>query len=264
MTTLPIFISSEYTSHVKVNDIVSSGQLIAQRISYDEFIINVAKGLDVSLEKARKCLIRKPGERIEVGDVLAVKKGFLGLNQEKIRSKVKGIFSRYERSTGNIIISADSDKHVFDIVSPVDGVVTMCDNNMIEISTDKDVYVGKKGIGDTVQGEVFVLESAFSKDGKTTDESEISLYYALDSDAVGEIVVGSYFSKDLLIKCIGMGAVGIVGTEIRDQDLEYIANRNIKVPIIEVDNDTIEKVTRWKGKRIYLNSQEKIILFLHS
>lgn len=264
MTTLPIVLSSGYIPLIKKDDVVCAGQIVAQKITYKEFIANVVKQLEISPEKARKCLCKKPGDKVELGDVLAVKKGFLGLSEEKILSKVSGIFSRYERDSGNIYIKVETEKYVSDIVSPVDGIVAMCDNNKIVIATDKDVYVGINGVGESAQGEVFVIEDAFSHEGKSAEESEISIYYALDSEAIGKIVVGNIFSKDLIIKCIGMGAVGIIGTKIRDEDLKYISFRHLQVPILVVDNDTIEKVIKWKSKKIYLNSQEKIILFLHS
>jgi hypothetical protein len=61
-----------------------------------------------------------------------------------------------------------------------------------------------------------------------------------------------------------MGVTGIIGTEIEDSDLEYISSRNMQVPLIEVDNDTIEKIIKWKGKKIYLNSLEKLLILLHA
>ena len=90
MTTLPIILSPGYIPLVKKGDSVKAGQLIAQKISYKEFVINIVKELSVSSDKARKFLCKNPGEKVEIGDVLAIKKGFLGLNEEKIISKVCG------------------------------------------------------------------------------------------------------------------------------------------------------------------------------
>ena len=128
----------------------------------------------------------------------------------------------------------------------------MCNNNIIVVGADKDFYLGTKGVGESARGEIFILES------------DISLYYALDSRAVGKIIVGGNFSRELLTKSIGMGVIGIVGTNIIDADIEYLTSRNMLAPIIEVDNTTIEKIIQWKGKKIYLNSLEKQILLLHA
>lgn len=264
MTTLPVILSAGFVPLIKGDDTVRAGQIIAKKIFYKECIINIANEFFVSTEKARKYLRKKPGDKINVGDVLAVKKKFLGLSVRKVISRVEGVISRYERDSGNLFITLGEEEEVVQIVSPVDGIITLCDNDKIVIGTEKDVYKGRKGAGNAGQGEVFVLEDAFLQNGSEQKESEISLYYALDSRAVGKIIVGRNFQRDLLIKSIGMGAIGVIGTEIRNEDIDYVSNRRMNVPLIEVDNDTIEKVIKWKGKKIYLNSPEKLLVLLHA
>ena len=259
MVKLPILLSTGFVPVVKVNDYVKAGQLVASKAGPKEYIITIPKELSISIDKARKCLKKSPGDAVVVGDVLAVKKSFLGLNEEKIISRVNGIVSRYERDSGNLVIQVGSGvEKVGDVVSPVDGMVVICNNNIIVIGTDKDVYPGTKGIGESATGETFIL------DGALKGENYISLYYTLDSRAIGKIIVGGNFSRELLIKSIGMGVIGIVGTNIIDADIEYLVRRNMMVPIIEVDNNTIEKIVQWKDKKIYLNSPEKHILLLHA
>ena len=254
MVKLPILLSAGFVPVVKVNDQVKAGQVISSKVVRKEYIISVTKELSVSTEKARKYLKKNPGDTVTIGDVLAVKKGFFGLNEEKIVARVDGMVSRYERDRGNLVIQAlpaclPAGR---DVVSPVDGIVVICNNNIIVIGTEKDVYSGTKGVGESVIGEIFILEG------------DISLYYALDSRAVGKIVVGGNFPRELLIKSVGMGAIGIVGTNIRDADIEYLSSRAMELPIIEVESIIIEKILQWKDKKIYLNSQEKQILFLHA
>ncbi len=252
MTTLPVFLSSGLIPSVKVNDSVAAGQVIAKGVPQMEFVINLADEFSEPQEKARKYLVKNPGDRIEKGEVLAVKKSQFGLKEVKLVGNVTGLITRYERDTGNLIVLVGGGKHE-DIVSPVDGIVTICDNEKIFLSTDKDVFTGRKGGGGSVTGEVYVIE-----------ESGISLYYALDSRAVGKIIIGRIFSRDLLIKSIGLGAIGIIGTEIRDEDFEYLSRRKLQIPIIEVDSTIIEQLIVWKGKKFHLNSEEKTVLFLHA
>ncbi|MBU4016852.1 hypothetical protein KKF69_05260 [Patescibacteria group bacterium] len=264
MTTLPVLLSSWCDLRVKNNDPVKAGQLIAQKILHKECAINIANEFFESCEKARRYITKKPGDNIKAGDILAIKKNFFGFKEKKVISRVDGIFSRYARDTGNLFITLMKEEGVTDIVSPVDGIVTLCNNDKIVIETDKDVYRGRKGAGGNAQGEVFILEGAFEQNGIDSEESEISLYYTLDSRAVGKIIVGKNFQRDLLIKCIGMGVVGIVGTGISNSDLEYISGRHMQVPLIEVDSDIIKRILKWKNKKIYLNSQEKLLILLHA
>ncbi len=264
MTALPVLLSYGCVSLVKNNDFVKAGQLIAQRILHKECVINIADEFNTSSEKAQKYIKKKPGDKVKGGDVLAVKKNFFGFKERKVVSRVEGVILRYARDSGNLFIELAVEAGVTDIVSPVDGIISLCNNDKIVIDTDKDVLPGRKGAGGNGQGEVFILEGAFLDRGADSRESETSLYYTLDSRAVGKIIVGRNFQRDLLIKSIGMGASGIIGTEINDSDLEYISGRRMQVPLIEVDNDIIEKIIKWKGKKIYLNSLEKLLILLQA
>lgn len=264
MTALPVFLSYGCVPRVKNTEAVKAGQLIAQKILYKECAINIADEFNEPFEKARKYIRKKPGDNVKIGDTLAAKRNFFGFGERKVVSRVEGTISRYARDNGNLFIQLATGSYTSDIVSPVDGIVSLCNNDKIVIETDKDVFPGRKGAGGNGQGEVFILDGAFPENGADSAGSDISLYYALDSRAVGKIIVGRNFQRDLLIKSIGMGAVGIVGTEIDDSDLEYISGRHMHVPLIEVDNDTIEKIIQWKGKKIYLNSLEKLLILLHA
>ncbi len=255
MVKLPILLSYGFVPVVKINDQVKAGQVISSKVGCKEYIISVSKSLSISTDKARKCLKKNPGDTVAIGDVLAVKKGFFGMNEDKIVARVDGVVSRYERHSGNLVIQVGGeDDKGEDVVSPVDGIIVICNNNMIVIGTEKDVYSGTKGVGENVIGEIFILEGT----------NDISLYYSLGSRAIGKIIVGGSFSRELLIKSIGMGAIGVIGTNIRDVDIEYLSSRHMVAPVIEVDSITIERILQWKDKKIYLNSPERQILLLHA
>lgn len=263
MTALPLCFSHDVALVVKNNDLVSVGQVIAKKILKNEFVVDLARDFSMSPEKIRKSLRKKPGDEVKKGEVLAIKKGFLGLSVEKILSRVEGKFLRFERESGKIVIGQDGEGVELDIVSPVEGRVVLCNNEKLVIESDKDSFKARKGFGGSVIAEVYILDGAFENKEKERDR-EISLYYALDSEAVNKIVVGKMFPRDLLIKSAGMGVAGIVGTEIRDEDIEYLAKRKMEVPLLEVDNEIIENLKKWKGKKFYMNSQEREVLFLHA
>lgn len=255
MTTLPIVLGSGFVSTVKINESVKVGQVIAAKTPDVEHVINLSKELSVPIEKAGKYLKKNPGETISAGDILAVKKGRFGISEKKFISKVSGVVGRYERDTGNLVLIEKSnvENHI-DIVSPVDGIVVMCNNGKIVLGTEKQVYTCLSISGGSATGEIFVLE----------DSSSTSLYYDLDSRAVGKIIVGRNFTRDIIIKSIGIGALGIVGTKIESQDIDYLKGRHKDIPIFEVDDRTLDELKIWKGKKIYLNNLENVILFLHA
>lgn len=255
MISLPIPLPNGFTPTISQGDTVTSGQTIAHLTAKDEQIINIAEQLSVPLDKVKHVLKKNPGDQVTVGDIIAVKKGFLGLDQHKIKSRVDGVITRYERDTGNLVINTGKATIAEYVVSPVDGVVSLCNNEKIVIETDKHVVLGKKGNGYKIEGEVFILEASLNPD--TPD----SLYH-LDGRAIGKIVVGGNLSKEILIKGIGMGAIGFIGTNIKDEDLEHLERKNHKTPVLEIKSETIEKLTNWNGKKIILDSKLKSIIFL--
>jgi len=48
------------------------------------------------------------------------------------------------------------------------------------------------------------------------------------------------------------------------ESLMEMDQETLRVIFIEVDDDTIEKIIKWKGKKIYLNSSEKLLILLHA
>jgi hypothetical protein len=181
------------------------------------------------------------------------------MEKSAIISKVAGIVTRYERDSGNLVIRTSYQSLTENLASPVAGVVELCDNDKIVVNTDKHVVIGKNAVGTTGEGEVFILEASFPKEDIPEDSN---LMYLLDSRAIGKIVVGGSLARDVLMKAIGLGVVGLIGTKIANEDLEYIAGRNLTIPIIEMGENTITDLVQWNGKRIFMDAQTKSIIFL--
>jgi len=251
MTSLPVLLPDGFSSLVSIGDTVTVGQTIAHKEEKEEEIINISTELSIPLGKVKNVLKKKPGDPVAIGEVIAVKKSFFGFDQDSLVSKVDGIISRYERNTGNLAIRTSGRAVSKKIISPVDGTVSLCDNNTIVIDTAKDVVAGTKAIGKSVTGDVFLLEDT------------ANVLYHLDRRAIGKIVVGGNLTREVLTKAIGIGAIGIVGTNISDQDLEHISQKHQQIPVLEIDTHAKEVIATWKDKKIFLDSQSKTIIFLH-
>jgi len=256
MTALPIALPHGYIPDVKKGDVVKAGQVIAQKSETEEQVIHIVKELNISPAKARKALRKNPGDIISVGDVIAVKSGgFLGMQKESLLSRVEGTVARYERDTGTLAIKASYDTLTQKLISPVDGTVSLCDNEKIVINTSKNAAVGIKGQGAVGEGEIFILKESLQ------DNSD-NLLYHLDSRAIGKIIVGGGLTREILIKGIGMGAAGIIAMQIADDDIAYVAHKKMQTPVVQAGPDAIKKLIEWKGKRVYLDGGSKSIIFL--
>ncbi len=248
MTALPVSLAIGYTSAVQVGDAVKVGQKIASKENKSEEIINLPEQLSVSLRKARKLILKNPGDSVKSGDILATKKGFLGFSKVSVISKVSGIVLRYERESGNLIIKIPTNASPVEIISPVDGTVSLCDNKQIVINTDKNVLSGNKSTGESVEGEILVLKA---------DDP-----YFLDANSIDKIVIGKKLTRELILKGIGIGVKGLIGSDISDGDIGYLKSKNFKTAMMEFSESDIQQIVGWSGKKVFLDPKSKSIIFL--
>lgn len=257
MTALPIQLPESFSPRVHPGQQVHAGQILAQKDIHAEETVNISDILDVSLTKARKSLKKIPGDSVRAGDVIAVKKKWFGLKKQEIVSSVDGIALRYERGTGNFVLKTGQSESVEEVVSPVDGIVGLCNNKQIVINTDKNVLVGNRGYGETAEGAIFVLEASFAEDADAAN-----VLYHLDSQAIQKVIVGGVFTRDLLIKGLGVGARAFIGIRFSDADVEYLSQRNVRIPVIEVGEDAMRALVKWRGKRVFIEPQSNSVVLL--
>jgi len=247
MTSLPISLPDGFIPSVKTGDKIIVGQVIALKTSRGEERINILKELSISKSQIKKVLRKIPGEEVKEGDIIAQKKSFLG-QSITLRSRVSGTVIRYERDSGNLIIKTGASSTPENLISPVDGIVGLCDNIQIVIDTDKNVLIGEKSVGEKGQGTILVLES---------DDP-----YHLNAHAIEKIVVGEIFTREMLLKGIGIGVTGLIGSSISDEDIEYITEKKLTTPIFRIDRESLKKIVEWKGRKVFLNPESSSIIFL--
>lgn len=257
MVSLPIQIPLEATILIKVGQTVGKGQEIAKLTGKNEFVIDLKKALGMPLRKIPKHLTKNPGDRVAKGEAVAVKKTMFA--EEKIESTIEGTVITYKRDSGELIIQANEVPEVPSgtsaITSPVAGKVSVCDNGQIVIETAEKGIVGTQGIGSVVKGQTFVISYI---DDETTGQKTPHLR----PDAINKIIIGKAFLRDVLIRAIGMEVLGIVGTEIKKEDLEYIVSKKLTVPIIQIRDEDYETVAKAAGMYIAVDGNTGTILML--
>lgn len=277
---LPISLPEGYVAVVKEGDEVVRGQVVAQR-QIDEEIVNIPQQLHISLEKVKDVLKKDPGDLVKIGDDLAVKKSFWG-EETAIISKVDGVVDRYERTTGNLVInkSGKTSEEAENVISPVAGVVGLCNNDTIVIESASDTVEAEEseatsnipaekpekpklksnaksiqgitGVGGSTEGEIVVLEESFSN-------GDQDLIYALDSKTIETIVVSNKLTKEMFVKGSSIGVAGFVGTNISQEDFDYLEKKRIGIPVVEVDEDSLKQLVAWDGKMVMVEGEEKKI-----
>lgn len=258
MTTLPIPLPQGFSVIVSPGDEVSAGQVIAHKLAPVEQIVNIPESLSISLSQVKKVMKKSPGDKVMPGDVIAVKKNFFGKQQASIISSIEGTVSRYERSTGNLAIRTDEKETANELISPVAGTIDLCNNKEIVIRTDKAIAGGRVVSGQNNEGEIFILEESFS------DKDSTGVLFYLDNRAIGKVVLGGTLTRDVLIKGAGIGTAGFIGTNILDDDIYYLQEKNIPIPVMEIDIESMNKLKEQHGKKVLIDVQNRTVVFLQT
>ncbi len=255
MVSLPISLPKEATIFVKEGDAVKKGQLIAKVEASAEHVIHLAQVLHVSPHKVEDLLLREPGDSLEKGDVIAARKKSFGFSKIKLLSNISGMITRFDRETGDLTVGGEIGDEK-EIICPIDGVVQMCNNDQIVIDTNEIVVQGIGGFGKSVQGKIYVLPSV------VTPADSQQLMIQLNSSITNKVIMARSLHRDALIKAIGLESLGIIATTILPEDIEYLIQRNMLIPIVLVGEDQVEKLSKKSGKNVYLVGSTNTILFL--
>jgi hypothetical protein len=254
MTSLPIELPVGFSPLVSVGDTVTPGFVIAQKSAPQDETVNILEALHISRRQAKHVLKKSPGDRISAGDVIAVKKNFFGKVQGTITSSIAGVILRYERDTGNLVVRTDHDASSLEINSPVAGTVTLCNNKEIVIETKHALISEGVALGKSAEGTLLVLKESFEDTG-----SDNALYY-LDSRAGGKIVLVHRLTRDLIIKGDSIGSAGFLGMEISDDDITYLQEREIQLPVLEINDKLVKELDAWENKNIMVDIHSKAII----
>ena len=271
MTSLPISLPPDYSLVVKVGDEVTSGQLLARSsivddtqesptpISGHEVVIDLSTALGGSTDSVRRFLKKAPGDSVERGDVIAQKLSGLGLKKYMVVSDVSGTVTRYERDTGKLFIRADtaaphdiaSTPESTEILSPLAGTISVCNNDQIVIETESKALIGTAGFGGSVTGEIMVISP--EKDTPTITSAQIT------KDAIGKILLLPNIDIEALVKADAIGVAGVLGIGFSEQLMEFLKSRKLDFPIIVIDPIIGKKLVKIKNP-VTLHGEEMTVL----
>ena len=254
MTSLPIVLPEGFSPLIAVGDTVTPGFVIAQKTAPQDETVNIHEALHISRRQAKHVLKKGPGDRIVPGDVIAVKKNFFGKVQGTITSSISGVILRYERDTGNLVVRVDHDASSLEINSPVAGTVTLCNNKEIVIETKHALISEGVALGKSAEGALLIVKESFEDTG-----SDNALYY-LDSRAEGKIVLVHTLTRDLIIKGDSIGAAGFLGTGISNEDIIYLQDKEVQLPVLEITDKLVKELSAWENKNIMVDIPSKAII----
>ena len=178
---------------VKKSDKVAAEDVVATtNLPGNVVPVNLANMLNIDASEISELLIKKPGDKIEKGDLIAETPGLFGLFKTKAHAPATGTLESVSSVTGQAIIrEAPIPVSVLAYINgTVDGII---ENEGVEIKTAASFIQGIFGIGGERRGEIKIL----TKDTDTPITEDLITEDCKDKVLVG----GSFLSYKACDRC---------------------------------------------------------------
>ncbi len=184
--------------------------------------MNVANILGIPPEDIDETMLKKEGDEVKEGEVIALSKSFFGLFKSKCPAKIGGTIESISQVTGQVLLRGEPIPVT--VKAYLHGeVVDVFEEEGVAVSTWGSFIQGIFGIGGETHGNIKVVVP----DNKTVlTEKEIT-----DDCKDLVIVGGSLVTADAIKKAVKVGAAGIVVGGFDDQDLRNFLGYDIGVAI---------------------------------
>lgn len=196
---------------VKTGQQVTEADIIAHcEVSAGQRLIKIAHALGVSGENVERYLTRKVGDRIYEGEIIARKRGLLGVGKKEIKAPVDGLISEID-SRGDLILKF-LPKPVR-MISGASGKIQEVSENKISIAATATKIHGFVSLGTLREGLINVIGPA----------NEFIIPSTIKSDSKGKILVGgALLEKSALEKAVTLGVTGIITGGMNYRDFETL------------------------------------------
>jgi hypothetical protein len=220
---------------------VADDEIVAQTlVPGDPEIVSAAMKLGTTADIVPELMLKKIGEKVEEGELIAQYSFLFGLFKRDLLSPINGTIETISKTTGQIIIRKEDIPVNVDAYIP--GKITKINENEGVVITTKGAFLqGIFGIGGERKGIIrLVVENP--DDTVTTDH--------IKSDDKDKILVGGgLITLDALKKAVDVGVAGIVVGGIDSGDLMEFMGTDVGVAITgEEDYGTTLIVTEGFGK----------------
>jgi hypothetical protein len=208
---------------VSVGQRVDARQVVAQTFMPGDIIpLNMARLLSMTPADVPECMLKKAGDGVAIGDVLARTKGIFGRFKTEYAAPVAGTIESISAVTGQVIVrGAPLPVEVRAYLSGQ--VVEVVHSEGCVIEADVSFVQGIFGVG----GEAFgpIRMACRRHDQELTDD-------LITADMIGRIVVGgARMTAQAIGRARAVGVAAIVSGGVDDQDLEAFLGYTLGVAI---------------------------------
>ena len=185
-------------------------------------VVNVANLLGVAPDEVRDYLIKRDGDPVAAGEVIAENKPFIKWFKTEVRSPIQGTVESVSNVTGQVLLREPP--RALALLAYVDGtVVEQHPKQGVTVEVRCSLVQGIFGIGGETWGELMMA-------AKAPDETMTPGH--LKTDMKGKIVVGgAFFGADVMARAKEIGVAALVVGGIHDKDLRAVLGYDLGVAI---------------------------------
>ena len=208
---------------VKANDTVTSSTVVARaELPGKVYVVNLVNQLGILPEDLPDYMIKREGEKVEKGDILAETRPLIKWFKTDVRSPITGTVETVSTATGQVILREPP--RPVELFAYLDGtVVETFLGQGVRVETPCAFIQGIFGIGGETWGEVVLAASSPDED---LSESMLTPHHA------GKVVVGGAFAgAEVLARARAVGVKAIVVGGMHDKDLRALLGYDLGVAI---------------------------------
>ena len=208
---------------VEAGEAVTSATVVARaELPGKAHVVNLVNQLGILPEDLPDYVIKREGDRIQQGDVLAETKPFIKWFKTEVRSPITGTVETISTTTGQIILREPP--RPVELFAYLDGTVAeVLPGQGVRVETTCAFIQGIFGIGGETWGTLAV--------GVASPEDDVTAAHFTSAHA-GKIVVGGAFvGAEALARAKAVGVRGIVVGGMHDKDLRALLGYDLGVAI---------------------------------
>jgi hypothetical protein len=217
MLSLPGTILVSGGETVRANQAVARAELPGK-----VYPLNLANQLGVAPDEINEYLIKKAGDPVKKGEILAENKPLIKWFKTEVLSPITGVVESVSSVTGQVLLREPP--QVLELLGYIDGlVVEVLPQQGVVVESNCSLVQGIFGIGGETRGEIVIA---------VTSPDELLTPRHLTADMKGKVVVGgSFISSDALARAKEVGVAGLVIGGIHDKDLRALLGYDLGVAI---------------------------------
>lgn len=208
---------------VGVGDEVKRDQVVARtELPGDVVTLNLVNRLGISPNELSGYMLKKEGDWVEEGEPLAATRPFIKWFKTVAEAPVSGTVESVSAVTGQVILRRSP--RPVEVLAYVDGrVVDLFPEEGVLVEARGAFVQGIFGVGGECWGELQMVSN---------EPDEILEVKQIGPECAGKIAVGgSLLTYQIIERAREVGAVGVIGGGIRDQDLRNLLGYDLGVAI---------------------------------